>query len=482
MKLVKLLSRCLSRRQPRRDRRRKARLNAPAPAAAMADSELERRILLSGATGDSVSDTAANTDTRSSEPQSGSGTVADSADDVRRQLATDAISVGDFGSASARFPPGPFDLNRGPVGVYVSNGNRQPFQDFTGGDDSPRNVNTVLSLSDATSRFAREPTAFNFSLHSINGVLDLGQINSLLPVSKNPLSSIQRSIRAVPLSPESSTPRNEPVRALQDTESPVAEDSSNLALHPDSPLPPASTDVFFSLADSAAWAAGFSDERVVTDVAGQSHREVVGRSQYDSQSTRGFLPGQRRDVSALQNQLSESGTAESASQGDSVFSTADSKTALVQLLNSFVQFDTLESVDADDDDELSDWLRQQLGLSPVDGRSHDVDVGNVTNSFADSNNVAVGEKDIERLQQAFMKIDLSSYPDARITIVSDQPPEPPVVTGIWQRLRFDCNPRGPPVSDRLPGSEFTRQGGSALQLRQLRYSIAPRGPSEASVN
>lgn len=63
-------------------------------------------------------------------------------------------------------------------------------------------------------------------------------------------------------------------------------------------------------------------------------------------------------------------------------------------------------------------------------------------------------------------------------VLSDDPPERSDIPGVWQSLRFDCNPRGPPGDDSLI-SEFTRQTGGGEQLQQLRFSIAPRGPSVA---
>ncbi|MEP3482370.1 MAG: hypothetical protein ABJZ55_24210 [Fuerstiella sp.] len=65
------------------------------------------------------------------------------------------------------------------------------------------------------------------------------------------------------------------------------------------------------------------------------------------------------------------------------------------------------------------------------------------------------------------------------TVASDDPPERSDIPGVWQSLRFDCNPRGPPGEDALLISEFTRQAGDGKQLQQLRFSIAPRGPSVA---
>lgn len=62
---------------------------------------------------------------------------------------------------------------------------------------------------------------------------------------------------------------------------------------------------------------------------------------------------------------------------------------------------------------------------------------------------------------------------------SDDPPERSDSSACWQSLRFDCNPRGPPGEDTLLISGFTRQTGGSKQLQQLRFSIAPRGPSVA---
>lgn len=62
---------------------------------------------------------------------------------------------------------------------------------------------------------------------------------------------------------------------------------------------------------------------------------------------------------------------------------------------------------------------------------------------------------------------------------SDDPPERFDIPGIWQSLKFDCNPRGPPGDDPNLISGFTRQTAGGDQLQQLRFSIAPRGPSVA---
>ena len=63
---------------------------------------------------------------------------------------------------------------------------------------------------------------------------------------------------------------------------------------------------------------------------------------------------------------------------------------------------------------------------------------------------------------------------------SDNPPDPPAQFGILRQLRYQSAPRGPPHSERLPASEFTRLTGNAAQLVQLRHCIAPRGPSVSS--
>lgn len=64
----------------------------------------------------------------------------------------------------------------------------------------------------------------------------------------------------------------------------------------------------------------------------------------------------------------------------------------------------------------------------------------------------------------------------------DDPPQRSDISGIWQRLRFDCNPRGPPRDEPNLISGFTRHFGGDDQLQQLRFSIAPRGPSVAFCN
>jgi len=155
--------------------------------------------------------------------------------------------------------------------------------------------------------------------------------------------------------------------------------------------------------------------------------------------------------------------------------------AVGKVLKALAQFDASAFVDLEND-ELTGWMHDQLGLNRiVDSFDRSESADNV-NAYAATSEVSETQRDGERLQQAFLRIEVAAFPDTYVTLISQQPPEPPSVAGIWQRIRFDCSPRGPPVSQSLSGSEFTRQNSNAPQLQQLRFSIAPRGPSVISVN
>ncbi|MEZ6059021.1 MAG: LEPR-XLL domain-containing protein [Planctomycetaceae bacterium] len=108
------------------------------------------------------------------------------------------------------------------------------------------------------------------------------------------------------------------------------------------------------------------------------------------------------------------------------------------------------------------------------------DLSEAHEQFAEPSDSNSGPRELHREQHAMARLEVSIGGDPTLLLLSDQPPEPPEISGIWQQLKFDCNPRGPPVSDSLSGSEFGRTDAMSGQLRRLRHSIAPRGPSVTS--
>ncbi len=130
--------------------------------------------------------------------------------------------------------------------------------------------------------------------------------------------------------------------------------------------------------------------------------------------------------------------------------------------------------------DVSTWLPAQY---LKDSRQEAVEQG----SGEESPNVCVDntateelERSGQREQHAFSRIEILTGDGLAIVLLSDNPPEPLKIAGIWQRIKFDCNPRGPPVSDSPSASEFTQLTARIKQRQQLRYSITPRGPSAAS--
>lgn len=464
MKLMKLLSRYFPRFRQGRSARRKTAFSGQVPFG-LTDSELEHRVLLAGTTSDAPDASTAESGPSEDAPDPSTG--------QGQQSTLSGFDLADFLAVAT------FDNS-----VVV--GNRSPVDDadlYTtpNGFGQARPINIFYTQTGeflGRTTDVSQPSEFDFSLHTVNGLLNSVGINSLLPLPRNPLSSLQRSTGLTPPSSESSASQDGQEVQLESAS--IAEDSSIQPQHPGSPLPLAATDDFFSLADNATWAADFDDGVAIVDVALPSRRDAVSRARHDLQGRRTSRLRRESGEPNLRGVASQDDGHRADASSNSVSSISNSKTAISQLLHTWVHFDATEFQETADE-ELSDWLSQQLGLTMVNGGSGNADVGDTTNtSYADSNTSSDGGKDLERLQQAFLKIDFLSDSDCVVTILSDRPPEPPEIGGIWQRLRFDCNPRGPPVSDQLPGSEFTRQGANAMQLQQLRYSIAPRGPSVAS--
>lgn len=151
------------------------------------------------------------------------------------------------------------------------------------------------------------------------------------------------------------------------------------------------------------------------------------------------------------------------------------RTAFSRLLNSLVQFGTSEWFDSDS--KLSDWLSEQFELASENNSSADLEVATTNTAYAGSTDALHDKQQIERLQQAYLKIDFLLTGAAAVAVLSGHSLGPPEITGMWQRIFFECNPRGPPVSDSDSGIHQM-----SARCVQLRYSISPRGPSVVSVN
>ena len=153
---------------------------------------------------------------------------------------------------------------------------------------------------------------------------------------------------------------------------------------------------------------------------------------------------------------------------------------LTNMLKSFVTFDTVDVPD-ENESTLKAWLKAQLWNDNQTSDRNTEHQHDREENYADQPSQQEARDDGQRQQKAVLRLESPTDTPALLIAQSTAPPEPPEIAGIWERLRFDSNPRGPPANDRLPASEFTRQTGNVVQLLQLRYSIAPRGPSAASV-
>ncbi len=148
-------------------------------------------------------------------------------------------------------------------------------------------------------------------------------------------------------------------------------------------------------------------------------------------------------------------------------------------LSAIIQSDTTNRMPEGGED-LSDWLQRQLLM---DSQLESTERGNIDAAPdvyvapSDQRNI---EQDNEPSQQSFTRLERLASDGIVVLLLSDSPPEPAEIAGIWQRLKFDYNPRGPPISDSNSAFQFTHQDAKANQLARLRHSITPRGPSVAS--
>ncbi len=496
MKLNELLSRYLFRRRSRRERRKKSALH-PSPVT-LVDIQLESRILLSGTSQPEPAATDAPTITiRSAEAGNAAviSVVSESsftitAGDLYLAAAnavdttdhwdlvvveTSPPELPDDSGFDAAIPPA--DVSRT---LLASGFGTQNF--FVHLDGTADNQN--LRLTDAS-------TLLQFDGHQLQ-IVDTNYDAS--PGPRGAAPDIANQIGQTKISPIE-TARNESSIARSDIDTAAASDDSSIssatnADRSDTTVDANSSDnvgsshqpidlFFAAVLDNPFWSVESEEVSHAPRAQRYPKNDIRPSVLIEFQEDTLAVEEQTYSIDSLKRRTEKSLQKSSAAK-TSVFTTSDSKTTFAELLNSFVQFDTSQLLE--EDQALTDWLSEQLGLTAFGEEVNDLEASTVSTTFADTNEVANNEEQIERLQQSFLKIDYSSSPDAAITILSDQPPVPPEIVGIWQRIRFDCNPRGPPVSDRATGFGFSSFPVGTAQLQQLRYSIAPRGPSVASVN
>ena len=340
--------------------------------------------------------------------------------------------------------------------------------------------NSIIKLDSAllADRDSRGPALNNLNYFNFDSSSDVVQSGQQQPLSQDLLAELLNP------KPKESTVASESrivdttATAFRSDDYTDVDNASDVGTNYSSTQP---TDLFFSSDDTPFGSIGNEDIPLATNVGQSSaHRETTPT---------GIAPPRQRSDKHEQSQSLNAATLHTrkqsaqpsvSSNGTEVFTTSESKTAFARLLNSLVRFDTSEFLNTDD--ELTDWLSEQLMLTSVGDDSSDAEADSVTTSYADSNQATHNEERIERLQQAYLKIDYLSTAAATSTILSAQSPEPPEATSIWQQIRFECNPRGPPTSDNISGSDFAQISSQSVQLQQLRYSISPRGPSVVSVN
>lgn len=482
MKLTELLSRylCVPRRRSR-DRRRNTTLTRSSVAIqTLVDATLEPRLLLSGTGAKSpdvdsktVEPAAVDSPAGSSDPFDRFAIVAGDATYSNGQFRV--VATGD---AASHFDDSLLGISAAFDSPTGAEGNR----------NLAANQGAYLITSASTSDGL---DYFNFSVREQNSsiVVDANDIGRLLESGIDPFqgnspesdSSSQTEFHTIAAQlPEAlATPRSAAGSIDFVSGAGTIDPSDRSAVATSDRTSSKTVDAFFSTAGSPRWMADTSDAPLIGHTAPVTQRPSVTETpQGISQRT---IREQEESASLTLNSSGKSvGAVNSKSTETSVFSTADSKSSFATLFNSFVQFDT--SLFLDTNEDLSDWLSDQLMLNPVDAESQGADAANATTPYADSHTATDNVEEIERLQQAFVKIDYLANTDATVSVLSDGPGDSPEVVGIWQRLRFDCNPRGPPVSDNISSSDFIHSGASAVQLEQLRYCIAPRGPSAVSAN
>ncbi len=256
-----------------------------------------------------------------------------------------------------------------------------------------------------------------------------------------------------------------------------------------------SLDEYFSTAEAGSWLQE-TDVETSAEAFSEPHTDVFLK---DIGSSSSRSPGARahetRDVVQRREPaftIVTGGRYDLRSEFDAAGGTAMPGTAasgvhLRGLVDVLMRFSTQDLLCDFSRDEFSDWLRRQFDLEltsaehtqSADDQSHDNLPGEPV-AYADSSPAETGRQDVQRQHPALSRIDTGGGVEHFVLLLSDQPPEPPVIVGIWQQLKFDCNPRGPPTSETLSGTATTRLDAKADQLQRLRFSIAPRGPSVTS--
>lgn len=477
MKLIKLLSRYLSGGRPLRSRRNRTPFEQSASALTQTDVDLERRLLLSGIAV-SPPDSASLAAENAAGPLKIASATYDAFDGLRISLDDGADLYVKSGFAVLAKP------SEGATGQYVvisvasaADTEAVDHYRFELGDASHQllqvNYGHVAAAEDEAKG---EIIADGAVSHSNGQAIDLDQRQ---PISKDLLAELLTPKPEEPSLTEKSSTTPAASRPVIATSSGSA--ASRLADDVSGEIVSDATDLFFSAADTPLWNVDANDLQLPLP----DSTSTTSRSKQSQLATTAIESADRQDPEQSQS-LGDAAVrarkqpSRSPGRRTDVFTTSESRTAFARLLNSLVQFDTAEFLDPES--KLTDWLSEQFDLGAEDNGSEDLELASTNTAYADTTETADREQRIERLQQAYLKIDSLLASVAALTVLSDHSPIPPEIAGIWQRICFECNPRGPPVSDQISGSDFDQVEAGRIQLQQLRYSISPRGPSVVSVN
>jgi len=478
---MRLLHRCLAQRRPRRSRRSATGLTANAAGACIAtlDSALEVRLLLSANVADAQAFTLV------------ADTVAAESEQLVQifSVTTKVISVGREDSVAlpvATAPPGNVSAHMDKLDGSVVDEFTFRY-DFSGSADNRVSFDRPQLLEDSTRNglVVSAPLRDHFS-DSV-AVIARPQLDTALTVEKLlPAPATEQTLRVLP--EIRSTLKFASVVATPTAEQtpPIAQHNIEVRATSSTSYASAATasapDVFHSLTDSMPSLADPERANTVLNVGASSTVRSGAKLQLPNSRFRHVQP------SAKGRQVSDDAllTLRADTSGNTV--TAETLTGsrapsapqdIGDLIDVLVQLDAVGPFTTEVGD-VSTWLQAQL---LKDSRREAVERGSAEESpnvCVDNTATEALERSGQREQHAFSRLEILTSDGLAILLLSDNPPEPPEIAGIWQQLKFDCNPRGPPVSDSHSASEFTQLTARIKQRQQLRYSITPRGPSAAS--
>lgn len=459
MKIIRLLHRCLAERRRRRSQRSRTAQPSIGRVSTATDIALESRILLSATptvqSSDSADATSAESTSQASSDTSTQQNNAESGTTTSGNL-TVTISAND------------------------TTGNTLYYRGGSSGGSLQEYLNGVVVLEDAMD------VAFDGNQYGVRQPIvpqDTSQkLHSLLPENVH----VEVGISLTSLQPESQLPPDANARipgvsassTSLETTAPVVAGRQTAGVAVQSTGP--SHRILFSQNSSHPH---------VTGVISQNHSEIArGTSVSHDRDGRGSRLDDVADSTFAYDGASVADLIDSVFVGMSQTASnliglssfghqSETPVAAVELLPSLLIVEELSALESAD---LSheDWLRLQLNEEEHANAHDSADESPDVTASADVS--ADEEGHTTRKRRALSR--LEAEPDAEIQLLylSDEPPEQPERSGILQRLKFDCNPRGPPVNDSISVSGQNRTSVGISQLQRLRYSIAPRGPSVAS--